>query len=71
MVVTVRDSGIPAEDQEKIFNIFQRLHREDEYPGAGIGLATVKKSVTLLGGAVWVESTIGAGSTFYVQLPAA
>lgn len=71
VVVEVRDNGIgiPLEYQEKIFNMFQRLHSEEKYPGTGIGLATVKKSVELLGGSVWVESTVGAGSTFYVRLP--
>ena len=61
--------GIPQEYLEKIFNMFQRLHSEDDYPGTGIGLATVKKSVSLLGGSVWVESEVGKGSTFFVQLP--
>jgi len=71
VVIKVSDNGIgiPLEYQEKIFNMFQRLHSEEEYPGTGIGLATVRKSVELLGGSVWVESKVGAGSTFFVRLP--
>ena len=70
VIVKVRDNGIgiPAEHQEKIFNIFQRLHSDDDYPGPGIGLATVRKSVELLGGSVGVESKAGEGSTFFVKL---
>jgi signal transduction histidine kinase len=73
ILVGVRDEGIgvPAEYQEKIFNVFQRLHSEDAYPGTGIGLAVVKKSVELLGGRVWVQSGVDQGSTFYVALHAA
>jgi PAS domain S-box-containing protein len=71
IVVCVGDNGIgiPSEYYEKIFNIFQRLHSDDEYPGTGIGLSTVKKSVKLLGGRVWVESVVGKGSKFFVKLP--
>lgn len=72
VLVRVADNGIgiPAEHHDKIFRVFQRLHGDDEYPGTGIGLAIVRKAVDLLGGRVWVESTVGEGSVFCVQLPA-
>ncbi len=71
VILRISDNGIgiPAEYQDKIFDIFQRLHSEEEYPGTGVGLATVKKSVELLGGRVWVESKVGEGSIFSVRLP--
>jgi len=73
VVVSVRDNGIGIAPQhhEKIFNVFQRLHSDEEYPGTGIGLATVKKSLDLLAGSASVESNPGAGATFHVRLPAA
>ena len=61
--------GIPQEHWKKIFNVFQRLHGEDKYPGTGIGLANVEKAVTMLGGSVNVESIVGTGSTFFIKLP--
>jgi PAS domain S-box-containing protein len=61
--------GIPTEYLEKIFNVFQRLHSSEEFPGTGIGLAIVKKSAELLNGRVWADSTEGVGSTFWIQIP--
>lgn len=63
--------GIPKEAQERIFRMFQRRHRESEYPGTGIGLAIVKKAVERMGGSVGVESEPGKGSNFWVELPTA
>ncbi len=70
VTVCVRDNGIGIEPvhHQKIFEVFRRLHSQESYPGTGIGLANVKKSMEVLGGNVWVESQLGEGSAFYVQL---
>lgn len=67
----IKDNGIGIEEQyiPKLFVIFQRLHKVEEYPGTGIGLATCKKIVTLHNGKIWIESKLGEGSTFYFSLP--
>ncbi|MBD2465906.1 PAS domain S-box protein [Oscillatoria sp. FACHB-1407] len=61
--------GIAVEQQERIFNIFERLHGLDAYPGTGIGLAIVRKGVERMGGRVGVESQVGQGSRFWIELP--
>ena len=63
--------GIEPEQQERIFQIFERLHGIEAYPGTGIGLAVVRKGVTRMGGHVGVESTVGQGSKFWLELPKA
>jgi signal transduction histidine kinase len=63
--------GILPEYQERIFRMFERLHGVGDYPGTGIGLAIVRKGVERMGGRVGVESALGTGSRFWVELPAA
>jgi signal transduction histidine kinase len=69
--VWVRDNGIgfDMKHRDRIFDIFQRLHRAEDYPGTGIGLAIAQKAVERMGGSVWAESEPGQGSVFYLEIP--
>jgi len=69
-VYCVRDNGAGFESGQarRLFEPFQRLHRSDEFPGIGIGLATVKRIVALHGGKVWADGRVGAGATFCFTL---
>jgi len=60
--------GIAEKDMERVFHIFERLHSQSEFPGAGIGLAVCKRIVEYHGGQIWLESQVDQGSTFFFTL---
>lgn len=71
IILAIRDNGIglDMQFQDRIFDIFQRLQRAEDYPGTGVGLAIVRKAMQRMGGRAWAESAPGQGATFFLELP--
>jgi signal transduction histidine kinase len=69
--ISVNDNGggFDMKYHDRMFEMFQRLHRVEDYPGTGIGLAVARKAAERMGGRVWAEGAVGAGATFYIEIP--
>ncbi|MBN1950261.1 MAG: PAS domain S-box protein [Bacteroidales bacterium] len=71
LIISVNDNGIGFDMKyhQKIYEIFQRLQRAEDFPGTGIGLAMVNKAMHRMNGRAWADSEPGMGSTFYLEIP--